>query len=101
MERMDEEYEMRAAVEAPLLKRAPSEYIRDLPWYFHTEADERILPYVVSVVGEDSIMYASDFPHWDNDYPASIDSMLNRDDLTEQVKRKILGENAKRLYGLD
>ena len=101
MERMDEEYELRGAVEAPLLKRPPSEYIRDLPWYFHTESGERILPYVISVVGEDSIMYASDFPHWDAEYPASIDAMLDRDDLTEQAKRKILGENAKRLYGLE
>jgi predicted TIM-barrel fold metal-dependent hydrolase len=46
-------------------------------------------------------MYASDFPHWDAEYPESIDAMLERDDLTEQAKRKILGENAKRLYGLD
>jgi predicted TIM-barrel fold metal-dependent hydrolase len=100
LERMDEEWEKRAKVEAPLLKRKPSEYIQDAPWYFHAEADERLVPYVMSVVGEDAILYASDFPHWDAEYPQSIDHILAREDLTETAKRKFLGGNAKALYRL-
>ena len=100
MQRMDEEYEMRGEVEAPVLKRPPSEYLRDGRWYFHTESDERMLPQAISEVGEGQITYASDFPHWDSSYPDNIDAILTRDDLSTEVKRKVLGENARALYGL-
>ena len=100
LERMDEKWELRGAVEAPELKRPPTEYVRDGNWYFHTEADEKILPYVMSVIGEDVLFYASDFPHWDSSYPASVDAMLGRTDLSDAAKRKVMRENAMRLYGL-
>ena len=100
LERMDEKWELRGAAEAPELKRPPTEYVRDGNWYFHTEADEKILPYVMSVIGEDVLFYASDFPHWDSSYPASVDAMLGRTDLSDAAKRKVMRENAMRLYGL-
>ena len=100
LERMDEKWALRGAAEAPELKRPPTEYVRDGNWYFHTEADEKILPYVMSVIGEDVLFYASDFPHWDSSYPASVDAMLGRMDLSDTAKRKVMRENAMRLYGL-
>ena len=100
LERMDEKWELRGAAEAPELKRPPTDYVRDGNWYFHTEADEKILPYVMSVIGEDVLFYASDFPHWDSSYPASVDAMLGRTDLSDAAKRKVMRENAMRLYGL-
>ena len=100
LERMDEKWALRGAAEAPELKRPPTEYVRDGNWYFHTEADEKILPYVMSVIGEDVLFYASDFPHWDSSYPASVDAMLGRTDLSDAAKRKVMRENAMRLYGL-
>lgn len=98
LERMDEEWEKRGDVEAPLLRKPPSEYVKDGHWFFHAEAEERAIPYVISVLGEDVLFYASDFPHWDSEFPENIDHMLAREDLTESVKRKLLAENAKRLY---
>ena len=100
LERMDEKWALRGAAEAPELKRPPTDYVRDGNWYFHTEADEKILPYVMSVIGEDVLFYASDFPHWDSSYPASVDAMLGRTDLSDAAKRKVMRENAMRLYGL-
>jgi predicted TIM-barrel fold metal-dependent hydrolase len=100
MWRLDEEYEKRGAVEAPLLRRKPSEYIRGGNFYFTCEPDETILPAALAAVGEDQVMYASDFPHWDHGYPGSIEELAERHDLTEAQKRKILADNARRLYGL-
>jgi hypothetical protein len=100
MERMDEKWEVRGEVEAPALKKKPSTYMRSGRWYYHAEAEEKALPYVMSVVGEDVFVYASDFPHWDSEYPHSIDHVLARKDLTEQAKRKFLRENAIALYRL-
>jgi hypothetical protein len=99
MERMDDEYAKRRA-EAPALRKTPSEYIRGGTIYFSCEADEWLLPQALRLVGEDQIVYASDFPHWDNTYPGSLDEIRTRGDLADAQKRKVLGENARRLYGL-
>ena len=99
MERMDDEYAKRAE-EAPALRKKPSEYIRSGSIYFSCEADEWLLPQAVKLVGENQIVYASDFPHWDHSFPGSIDEIRERGDLTDTQKRKILADNTRRLYGL-
>ena len=99
MERMDDEYAKRRS-EAPALKKLPSEYVRSGTIYFSCEADEWLLPQALKLVGENQIVYASDFPHWDNSYPGSLDEIKNRGDLNDGQKQKILGANARRLYGL-
>ncbi|MBI3304503.1 MAG: amidohydrolase [Deltaproteobacteria bacterium] len=99
MDRMDREYKLRA-VEAPLLRAKPSEYIRSGRLYFSCEADETTLPAVLQAVGEDVVLYASDYPHWDMDYPDSGRELWERTDLSPHARRKILGENARRLYHL-
>jgi predicted TIM-barrel fold metal-dependent hydrolase len=98
-ERMDDEYAKRA-VEAPALTRKPSDYIRSGSIFFSCEADEWLLPQALKLIGENQIVYASDFPHWDASYPASIDEIRERGDITDAQKRKILADNARRLYGL-
>ncbi len=57
-------------------------------------------PEIVSAVGEDSIMWGSDYPHPDSVFPDSRTVIQN--DLTqldEGVRRKIVCENAAKLYG--
>lgn len=100
MERMDDEFAKRGRAEAPALKKKPSEYARSGNIYFSCEADEWLLPQALKLVGENQIVWASDFPHWDNSYPGSIDEIRDRGDITEAQKRKILADNCRRLYGL-
>ena len=38
--------------------------------------------------------------HWDHSFPGSIDEIKERGDITDAQKRKILGDNTRRLYGL-
>jgi predicted TIM-barrel fold metal-dependent hydrolase len=99
MERMDDEYAKRAA-EAPALKRKPSDYVRSGSIFFSCEADEWLLPQALKLVGENQIVYASDFPHWDHSYPASLDEIRDRGDISDVQKRKLFADNARRLYGL-
>jgi hypothetical protein len=50
-----------------------------------------------AIHAETQLLYASDWPHWDFDVPASI---LEIPFLAEQAKRNILGENARKLLNL-
>ena len=63
-------------------------------------ARREAIPYVTSWVGEDHILYASDYPHWDSEWPHTVDELLERKDLDRKVKAKILGQNVLRFYAL-
>ena len=57
-------------------------------------------PQALKLIGENQIVYARDFPHWDHSYPASLDEIRERGDLNDVQKQKILADNARRLYRL-
>ncbi|MBI2371954.1 MAG: amidohydrolase [Deltaproteobacteria bacterium] len=98
MDRMDSEYEKRS-VEAPRLKARPSEYMRGGNLFYSGEGEEPSLSYAVGRIGEGSFLYASDYPHWDMETD-TVEKLRARTDLSGSAKRKILGENAIRFYGL-
>ena len=99
IERMDEEWEKRGKVETPLCKHKPSEYISQGNWFFAFEPEEETLPYAIERIGDDKILFASDYPHWDGMFPNVTKTIRGRKDINEQAKNRLLGENAKRLYG--
>jgi predicted TIM-barrel fold metal-dependent hydrolase len=99
MERMDEEWEKRGKVEAPLCKKKPSEYVKHGNWFFAMEPEEETLPYVIERIGDDKILFASDYPHWDGMFPHVVSTIRGRKDISDKAKAKVLGENAKRFYG--
>jgi predicted TIM-barrel fold metal-dependent hydrolase len=55
---------------------------------------------VIDALGPDFVMYASDYPHWDGEFPESTRALRSRADLSDTARRKVLGENAVRFYGL-
>ncbi len=100
MQRLDAEYQMRTA-EAPLLKRRPSEYIREM--YFTSQPLERSNLALTeatfdAINAESQLLFASDWPHWDFDLPATITTLPF---LSEQAKRNILGLNAARIFNIE
>ena len=99
MQRLDNEYFMRSS-EAPLLKRAPSEYIREM--YFTCQPMEAQDPKLLrstfeAINAETQLLYASDWPHWDFDAPSVIWDLPFLD---EKAKKNILGGNANRIFNL-
>ncbi|HXG35422.1 MAG TPA: amidohydrolase family protein [Dehalococcoidia bacterium] len=98
VERMDEEWELRAEVEAPLCRKKPSEYISSGRVFFEAEGNEALLGQVGKIIGESGLFYASDWPHWDAEFPENIHELVRREDLSPQFKQKILADNARRLY---
>jgi uncharacterized protein len=101
MQRLDNEYMMRSS-EVPLLKRKPSDYMREM--YYSTQPMEMVenleaLEMTFKMINaETQLMYASDYPHWDMDLPSTIYDLPF---LGEQAKRNILGANAKRFFNFE
>ena len=50
----------------------------------------------------DSAVFASDYPHWDTEFPGTVAEVRERHrHLGDDVLNALLGGNALRLYGLD
>jgi predicted TIM-barrel fold metal-dependent hydrolase len=99
MWRMDEHWEKTRGVEGePDIPLPPSEYIRRQCW-ISCEPDEPGLPELVRVIGEDRVLFASDYPHPDHEWPKTVETMLAVD-LPEPLRRKILHDNAAAFYDL-
>jgi predicted TIM-barrel fold metal-dependent hydrolase len=99
MQRLDNEYMMRPS-EAPLLKKKPSEYMRDM--YYSSQPieiqDRGALECTFRMMdAENRLLYASDYPHWDFDLPSTIYDLPF---LSEKAKHNILGGTAARLFKL-
>jgi predicted TIM-barrel fold metal-dependent hydrolase len=83
---------------APITKMKPSEYFAHQCWV-STEA-ERELPMIIELVGDDRLVYSTDYPHGDSDYPHAVDELLQFEGISVESKRKILWDNCARLYNL-
>jgi predicted TIM-barrel fold metal-dependent hydrolase len=56
---------------------------------------------VVDTLGENRVMWASDYPHPDSTWPASQQAIEeNFNGVAPATRRRILCDNAKELYGL-
>ena len=49
----------------------------------------------------DSIVFSSDYPHADGIFPGSTKELLESPELSDDTARRVLRDNALRLYGLD
>ena len=96
LERMDLEYEDQFKDIGMTMK--PSEYWRRQ--CSATFQSDLVGMRLLDVLGEDNVMWASDFPHPDGVWPDSSE-FIARDmgHLSEAVRRKVVCENAGKLYG--
>lgn len=100
MLRLDKEYhEQRRSL--PALKEPPSAYIKRM--YFATQPIEEpehmsdMVTLLSLFGGEDSVMFASDWPHHDFDHPSKVLQIP----LSTEARAKIFGGNALRLLNLE
>ena len=47
------------------------------------------------------MVFASDYPHWDSEFPNSVRNITRRSDLSQTQKTAVLGRNAARIYRWD
>jgi predicted TIM-barrel fold metal-dependent hydrolase len=84
---------------APLEQR-PSEYVTNGRFFCTIERHEGedLFNYVTSVFGDGVLMYGSDYPHSECQFPNSIDNILKWASLKPHIQRKLLWDNAARFY---
>ncbi len=97
--RMDKNYKG-LRTEVPWLKHLPSEYVMEHCRFTTQPIEEpsnynHLLQMFDMIQADKTVMFATDYPHWDNDDPTFV---LKR--LPERFKSRIAGETARELYRL-
>lgn len=62
------------------------------------EADDQMLHQLFELIGENQVLFSSDFPHGEGRDNAALE-ILGRKDLSDMQKRKLLYDNTVRLFG--
>lgn len=99
MDRLDEKYQ-HFKYASPLKLEKPSDYFRRNLW-FVAEPGERTIGAMLDLVGEDRILWGSDYPHVDSHLDAAKQIRAGISHLPEYQQRAVLGENARRLFQIE
>lgn len=85
----------------PALKQKPSEYfLRQC--FVSCEPDDECVRAVLEHVGDECVVWASDYPHPDSHFPGAVERTLGAlEGVPEASRARVLGANAARLYRLD
>jgi hypothetical protein len=100
MARLDEHmHTIRAALPADL-KQTPSEYVMSGRYYQSIEVSEgeKVTNMVADIVGENVLMYASDYPHGESAFPESTNIVLGWNNTPSERKQKMFWDNPVRFY---
>jgi predicted TIM-barrel fold metal-dependent hydrolase len=98
LHRLDEHHEWVGWYEARDLSRKPSEYFRE-HCFVSVEADEETARQYVDWFGDANLVFSTDYPHGDSQYPHAVET-FRKLPLSEETQRRVLGENWSRLYGI-
>ena len=84
----------------PPLERLPSDYVSSGRYYQSIEMSEgeEVTKSVIDILGEDVLMYASDYPHSESWFPISVETVMGWTSIPESAKKKLFWDNAVRYY---
>jgi predicted TIM-barrel fold metal-dependent hydrolase len=102
LETMDFEMSENAPSELAAMEKLPSEYFRSNVYAtFWFENNRNHLPELIDAVGEDNILFETDFPHPTCLYPEPLQTVeAKMATLRADAQRKIFGGNSQKLYRL-
>ena len=83
---------------ADLPRASVREYVKSGRIFLAAEADDSMLLQLFDLIGEDQVLFSSDFPHGEGRDNAALE-IIERKDLTEKQKKKLLFDNTVRLFG--
>jgi predicted TIM-barrel fold metal-dependent hydrolase len=74
-------------------------YVKSGHIFVAAEADDQMLHLLFELIGENHVLFSSDFPHGEGRDNAALE-ILERQDLSESQKQKLLYDNTVRLFGV-
>ncbi len=80
------------------LKQRPSDYVRTQCW-FSCDPGEEMVPYVLTAIGRDRVVFASDYSHFDSKFPETVNGMKAIPGLSKDAATQIFESNALSLFG--
>jgi len=83
---------------AELPRASIREYVKSGRIFIAAEADDRMLHLLFELIGENQVLFSSDFPHGEGRDNAALE-ILERQDLSTEQKQKLLYDNTARLFG--
>ena len=95
---MDDHYKIELGITAADLPQEPSHCFKR-QCFVSVESDERFMKQVIDYMGDDHIVFSTDWPHPDSNYPHSVEPLLGNK-ISEESKRKLLWDNCARYYGI-
>ncbi len=96
-ERMDGHYQHFSS-HTPHLKQKPSVHMRGPRCFYTFDPDEDLLPEAAAWLGSSRLMWASDYPHFDANFPDAALLIVNHPRLSAEDKRLVLADNALNFY---
>jgi predicted TIM-barrel fold metal-dependent hydrolase len=99
LQRMEQHWEFSGNAEHDYLTMPPTAYFKRNV-VVACRGDEMTLPSVVALVGDDNVVFNTDYPHPDGTWPWGMER-LEAQPIPETAKRKIMWDNAARAFGLD
>ena len=84
----------------PLLKKKPSDTFRESSLKVSLEGKESLLRETIDFVGAEHLIYATDVPHWDGEFPENLEELRDANNLTNAEKNAILHDNAAELFSV-
>jgi predicted TIM-barrel fold metal-dependent hydrolase len=100
LDRLDEHIETFGWTLPAEVERSPSEVFRD-QCVVGGEGEELMIGYAQERLGDDKVLWASDFPHFDCHLPGLVSPALERTDLDDRQREAFLCGAAAAFYGLD
>jgi predicted TIM-barrel fold metal-dependent hydrolase len=96
--RLDERWELLGDTFSEGLIMKPSEYFKRQCWV-SVDCEESSVKYAIDYLGKsDNIVFSTDFPHIDAQFPHGSDEFLKLP-ISDEDKRKILWDNCAAFYG--
>jgi predicted TIM-barrel fold metal-dependent hydrolase len=96
LDRLDEHFEWTGWYEGTDLTMKPSDYFRR-QCFLGVECEEATAVHYLDWFGDDNIVFSTDYPHGDSQYPHALDT-FDKLPFTDEAKAKIVGANWERLY---
>jgi histidinol-phosphate/aromatic aminotransferase/cobyric acid decarboxylase-like protein len=64
------------------------------------EGKESLLRETIAFAGAEHLIYATDVPHWDGEFPGNLEEIRDANELSDAEKTAILHDNTKELFSL-